>query len=331
MNPARTISIGVLAYPGCLPSSATIPLDVLRIANAIAALRPSSLRVRFEGRLVSARGARPITAGGLSFNPASLARTDTDALIVPSIDHRGAADIATVLATLEREREALIEYAAGGRLLASACSGACVAASAGLLDGRRCTTSWWLAPWFLQRFPMALLDAEHMLVRDGGLLSSGGVSSSLDLALWLVGHFGGEELRQLSARMLATDPNRTSQSPFVASAMVEGEGETVERARDWIRQRIGRPWSVAQLARHCGVTPRTLLRRFQEALRLTPSGYAQQLRVERARELLETTSLAVGEVARRAGYDTQAAFSRTFKRWTQATPAEYRRRFGLRH
>jgi transcriptional regulator GlxA family with amidase domain len=325
------ISIGILAYPGCLASSAVIPLDVLRIANTIAALRPASLRVRFEGRLVSPRGARPITVGGLSLRPAALSRASTDALIVPGIDHRTTDDIATVLATLEREREALADFAATGRPLASTCSGTCLVASAGLLDGRRCTTSWWLAPWFARTFPEAQVDTSEMVVSDGGLLSSGGVTSSLDLALWLVGHFGGDELRQLTAKVLVTDAARASQAPYIASALVQGDRNAiVERARRWLNQRLDKAWTMAELAHHCHSSERTLLRRFQDAVGLTPVQYAQQLRVERAKALLESTALPMEEITSRCGYEDVSTFGKIFKRWAHATPREYRQRFGLR-
>ena len=329
MSPS-TISIGVLAYPGCLASSAVIPLDVLRIANTIAALRPSSLRVHFEGRLVSARGARPITTGGLTLRPAALQHAQVDALIVPGIEHRTADDVSAVLDTLGREREALVEFDATGRPLASTCSGTCLVASAGLLDGRRCTTSWWLAPYFARTFPGVQVDADEMLVHDGNMLSSGGVTSSLDLALWLVGHFGGDELRQLTAKVLVTDPSRASQAPYVASALIQGDGALVERARHWLNRRLDKVWTMAELARHCNSSERTLLRRFQDALGVTPVQHAQQLRVERAKALLESTALPMEEITSRCGYEDVSTFSKIFKRWAQATPREYRQRFGLR-
>ena len=326
-----TITIGILAYPGCLPTSAVIPLDVLRIANTIAARRPSSLRVHFEGRLVSARGTRPLTAGGLTLRPAALARADMDALIVPGIDHRSADDVSAVLATLDQEREALVEFAASGRPLASTCSGTCLVASAGLLDGRRCTASWWLAPYFARTFPAVQLDAGEMLVQDGALLSSGGVTSSLDLALWLVGHFGGDELRQLAGKVLVTDASRTSQAPYIASALIQGDGNAVvERARRWLNQRLDKAWTMAELARHCNSSERTLVRRFQDALGVTPVQHTQQLRVERAKALLESTALPMEEITGRCGYEDVSTFSKIFKRWAQTTPREYRQRFGLR-
>jgi len=87
--------------------------------------------------------------------------------------------------------------------------------------------------------------------------------------------------------------------------------------------------TMAELAAHCALSQRTLLRRFQEALGVSPVQYAQQLRVERAKALLETTGLSLEEITERCGYEDAATFSKVFKRWAALTPREYRQRFAL--
>lgn len=326
----RTIHIGVLAYPGCLRSSAVVPLDVLRIANTLAGYRPAAARIRFEGRWLGARGESSLSVDGLGFALSPLAGARLDALILPGIAHDSPHGLAQVLDALAPEQAALSSYLAGGGLLASSCSSTCLVARAGLLDGRRATTSWWLSAWFRAHFPRVTLDAEALVLRDGPFVSSGGVGSTLDLALWLVGHYGGEELRQLAAKVLVMDANRASQAPYVADAMVaQGASPTIERARRWLNARLDRPWSMAQLAAHCHTSERTLLRRFQEALGHSPVQYAQQLRVERAKALLETTALPLEDITARCGYEDVASFSKVFKRWAALTPREYRQRFAL--
>ena len=329
-HPPRTIRIGVLAFPGCLRSSAVVPLDVLRIANTLSGYRPAAKRVRFEGEWLGARGEPALTVDGLAFALAPLAGAHIDALIVPGIAHDSSHDLARTLDALAPEREAIAAYAASGGLLVSSCSSTSLVARTGLLDGRRATTSWWLSAWFRQQFPRVELDAEALVVQDGACVTSGGVGSTLDLALWLVGHFGGEELRQLAAKIMVMDANRASQAPYVADAIVAQAGHpTIERARRWLNARLDQAWTMAELAAHCATSQRTLLRRFQEALGLTPVQYAQQLRVERAKALLETTALSLEEITARCGYEDAATFSKVFKRWAALTPREYRQRFAL--
>ena len=329
-TPPRTVRIGVLACPGCLRSSAVVPLDVLRIANTLSGHRPAAGRVRFEGQWLGARGEATLAVDGLAFALAPFDAGRLDALVLPGLAHDTPHDLARTLDALAPERAAIAAYAAGGGLLVSSCSSTSLVARTGLLDGRRATTSWWLGAWFRQQFPRVVLDAEALVMQDGPFVSSGGVGSALDLALWLVGHFGGEELRQLTAKVMVMDANRASQAPYVADAIVAQAGHpTIERARRWLNARLERPWTMAELAEHCATSQRTLLRRFQEALGLSPVQYAQQLRVERAKALLETTALPLEAITARCGYEDAATFSKVFKRWTALTPREYRQRFAL--
>ncbi len=327
----KTIRIGVLVYPGCLRSSAVVPIDVFNIANTIAQQRPAAQRVHIQGMWVDAREQRTITIDGLSFQTRAVAGEKLDALMVPGVNHQTPYDLAHMLDQLEPEQEALRCFARNGRLLVSSCSSTCLVAQSGLLDGRRATTSWWLSAYFRKRFPEVHLEGEELVVQDGSFVSSGGVTSYLDLALWLVGHFGGDELRQITAKVLVADGNRTSQAPFIASAMIQGEGHAViERARRWLNERMDKPWAMAELAEYCHTSPRTLLRRFQESEGLSPIQYAQRLRVERAKALLESTRLSLEDITSRCGYEDVSTFSKVFKRWAQVTPREYRGRFGLR-
>jgi len=328
---AKTVRIGMLVYPGCLRGGAVMPFDVFRIANTLAGLRPAAERVHFDAQWLSARQDKTVDVGGLTFHPQPLDPRKLDALMLPGIDHQGPFDLTPLLETLVPEQQALREFARTGRPVISSCSSTCLVAEAGLLDGRRATTSWWLSAYFRKRYPHVTLDAEQLVVQDGNHVSSGGVTSYIDLALWLVGHFAGEELRQSAAKVLAMDANRYSQAPYIATAMIQNDGHVViERARRWLNQRLDRAWSAAELAEHCNTSQRTLLRRFQEAVGMSPVQYAQQLRVERAKALLESTRLSLEDITGRCGYEDVSTFSKVFKRWAQVTPREYRSRFGLR-
>lgn len=323
--------IGILVYPGCLRSGAVLPHDVLGLANTLMLARPAAERLHFEAVWLSARGKTSVAVEGLGFATETLAGQIIDALMLPGIAHQSVDDIAARLPQLAPEQAALCIYLSEPRLLLSSCSATCLLAHAGLLDGRRSTTSWWLSAYFRQQYPQVILEAEELIVQDGNLVSSGGLTSTIDLALWLIGHFGGDALRQLCAKVLLVDANRTSQAPYIASAMLENQGHViVERARRWLNTKLDQEWNMAGLARHCHCSPRTLLRRFQEALGISPIQYVQQLRVERAKALLETTQLSLADITARCGYEDISSFSNLFKRWAQLTPKEYRQRFGLR-
>lgn len=309
-----------------------VPVDVFNIASAVAQSRPAAEHIHFQVQWVSARNESVATIDGLSFQTSAIDAEKLDVLMVPGIDHRNAHDLMHLIDQLGPEQDALRVFARSGHLLASNCSSTCLVARAGLLDGRRATTSWWLSTYLRKHFPKVTLEAEELIVQDGAFLTSGGVTSYIDLALWLVGHFGSEALRQITAKVLVTDSNRASQTPYIAAAMIQSDGHAViERARRWLNQRLDRAWTMTQLAEHCHTSPRTLLRRFQNAVGLSPIQYSQQLRVERAKALLESTKLSLEDITEQCGYADVSSFSKVFKQWARVTPREYRGRFGVRN
>ncbi len=325
------IRIGILVYPGCAGGSSVVPFDVFTIANVVVKFRPAEEHVRFEVGWVSQRGGMVGNMAGLSFDTTPIDSQHYDVLMVPGVDHENTYDLVAALDRLGPEQETLRAYAGTGGFIALNCSSTFLMAEAGLLNGKRATTSWWLSKYFSKRYPEVALDSDELIVQDGTILSSGGATSYVDLALWLVGHFGGDSLRQLTAKVLVADTHRASQTPYIAAAIVQGNGHAViERARRWLNARIDQDWNMAELADHCNTSPRTLLRRFQKAVGLSPIQYTQQLRVERAKALLETTTLSLEDITGRCGYANVSTFSTVFKRWAQITPREYRGRFGLR-
>lgn len=330
------IRIGILVYPGCLRSGAVLPLDVFTIANTLAGIRPAGSKpVQFEAFWVSARGDIMQEVSGLHFQArdiyTQMHTQELDALMVPGVDHKDNQQLDDLLNALAPEQALMESYLQQDRLLISSCSSTSLLARTGKLDGRRATTSWWLSAYFRKNFPQVLLEADELIVQDGKLVSSGGVTSYIDLSLWLVGHFAGEELRQMTAKILVVDANRNSQAPYVAKAIMQDQGHAViERARRWLNKRLDQHWTMADLASYCNVSQRTLLRRFQESMKLSPTHYVQQLRVERAKALLETTRLSLEDITARCGYEDVSSFSKIFKQWAQVTPKDYRRRFGLR-
>lgn len=327
----RTVHVGVLVFPGCVRSGAVVPHDVLAAANLLMRSRPAAQRVNFQAHWVSARRGSRVDAGGLGFPAVAADAVPLDALIVPGVDHADADDLTRLLDGLAPEQALLRTLANQGVPLLFGCSATCLVARTGLLDGRRATTSWWLAAYCRTRFPALLLQAQEMLVQDDALVSAAGVTSYFDLALWLVGRHGGEDLRQLAARMLVHDSRRDSQAPYVAAAVADGAGPVViERARRWLGKRLGQAWTVQALAEHCHTSQRTLLRRFKEVMGVGPVQYAQQLRVERAKALLESTLLSMEDIAARCGYQDVSTLHKVFKQWARLTPREYRLRFGFR-
>lgn len=327
---SHTVRIGILVFPETVGASAAGPFDVFKIANTMSQLRPAAEQVRFDVQWVSREGGLVTNLSGLSFATQEV-DAGLDVLIVTGVDRHVTREIVPAIRTMPDDLALVRDFARSGRFISAMCTGTFVLAEAGILDGRRATTSWWLSSYFAKRYPGVQLESEELVVRDGHILCSGGAGSYLDLALWLVGHYGGEPLRQMTAKILVADSGRASQTPYVAQALVERKGHAViELARRWLNEHIERDWNMADLASHCNTSPRTLLRRFHKGLGMSPVQYSQQLRVERAKALLESSTLSLEDITGRCGYADVSTFSTVFKRWAQVTPREYRSRFRMR-
>jgi len=219
----------------------------------------------------------------------------------------------------------------GGGWLAAGCSGAFVLGRCGLLDGKIATTSWWLASLFRREFPRAQLRGDELVTAGERLLCAGPVNAHFNLALRLVEEFGGRDLALACGKVLLIDANRPSQRPYVMlQDQLRHTDDMVVRAQEWMqRHLVGEDFSIATVARAVGASPRNLIRKFKRAHGTTPIGYAQALRVELAKNLLETTALDLAAILDRIGYQDAASFRRLFKQKTSLSPRDYRRRFAI--
>lgn len=152
-------------------------------------------------------------------------------------------------------------------------------AETGRMHHRRATTSWFLGPEFLKRYPTVALDLDTMVVVDGNL--AGAAFAHIDLALSLVRSIS-PDLAQYVAKLLIID-ERPSQAAFVAYEHLRHEDPIVVEFERFVRARLDEPFNVAFVAQSLGTSRRTLERRVRAALNLTPLGFVQRLRIERAR------------------------------------------------
>lgn len=307
-------------------------VDTLLIAQRVADLQMPGL-LHFEGLLLGAGGRRRVrTADGSELACAPIADAGgIDLLLAPGLMHGSPGQLIHSLPAHAAEIAEIRRQHAAGVRIASSCCGTFLLAEAGLLDGRRATTSWWLGAAFSQRYPRVRIDATAMLVEDDELITCGGGSGITDLLLRLIGAHGGQALAQLTARLRLHDPERMSQAPFVTEALIERPRSSLgERAERVLQEAVQSDWGVAELARRLGTSERSLLRHFHQHYGESPLAHLQRLRVERAKALLETSLLSFDEIVERCGYRDASSFRRLFKRATALTPADYRERYRLR-
>ena len=318
-------------FDGAMLSSIATASDTLRVAHTLANIRqPGTLTL--ETVVFGARGQRSIqTSTGLELGGLGELPEQLDLLLLPGIMHRSTDDLIERVESLLPELDLIRRVHLSGVRIAGTCSGSFLFAESGLLDGHRATCSWWLAAAFRQRYPAVHLEADAMVIEDGGFYTAGGACSIQSLMLRLIAQVGGEELAQQTARLLLIDSERQSQAPYVSQAMMERPRHSMtEKAEHFLQSRLHHEISVGELAEYCGTSERSLLRHFRTYHGLSPIEHIQRLRVERAKALLETTHLSFDEIVERCGYSDSASFRKLFKRATAITPGDYRERYRLR-
>ena len=315
--------IYILALDEVFDTGLSTVLDTFSIANDLAesAGTPS---VHFEVTVVGVRR-RVHTSQGLSVpvvSAAQLARPDI--VLIPAL---GAKMPETLQVALERRDvadagELVRQWADGGTLVSAACTGTFVLANTSLLDGQNATTSWWLAPLFRERYPLVILEESRMVVASSSFITAGAALAHIDLALWLVRR-SSPALAAMTARYLVIDP-RPSQAIFMIPDHLIHTDPLVERFEQWARHRLTDGFSLNAAAIATGTSERTLARRLKTVLGKTPLSYFQDLRVERAVHLLQTSSDSIDLIAAQVGYANGATLRTLLRRRVGRSASELR-------
>ena len=215
----------------------------------------------------------------------------------------------------------------GARIL-SVCSGAFVLAAAGLLDGRRATTHWMHADALAERYPEIDVDPDVLYVDEGDVLTSAGTAAGIDLCLHVVRLDFGAEIANAVARRMVVPPHREGgQAQFVDKPVGEAANPWLSNLLHWVDRRLHERLSVDELAAAAHVSTRTLARRFAATTGTSPLDWLTDLRVRRAKDLLETTTLSIEEVAAGSGFTSSALLRHHFGARVGVSPSSYRRRF----
>ncbi|GAA2440534.1 GlxA family transcriptional regulator [Streptomyces glaucus] len=313
-TPAAPHRVAVLVLDGVLPLDLGIPAQVF-IAVPGDPYEPV-LCGRAVGPVPTAAGFAVTVAAGLE------AVRGADTVVVPGYAPHQRELPADVLA-------ALAEAHARGRRLVSICTGAFALAAAGILDGRRATTHWKYADELAARHPRVSVDPRVLYVDEGQVLTSAGVAAGIDLCLHLVRRDLGARTANQVARALVSAPHRDGgQAQYIKRPLTpDACGVTLAPTRAWALARLHEPLTVPRLAAHTHMAPRTFVRRFVAETGTTPLRWLLAARLDRARELLESTDLGVDHIADRCGLGSPSNLRLHFRRALGTTPTAYRAAF----
>jgi transcriptional regulator GlxA family with amidase domain len=221
---------------------------------------------------------------------------------------------------------------ANGATIAAACSGAMLLAQTGLLDDFDATTHWAYCDVMRARHPRIRVHPQRALVVTGvgqRLVMAGGGTSWLDLAIYLISRFVGLEVAMQTARVNLINWHDIGQQPYARLARSrQVEDAEIARCQTWIAHHYDEPAPVAAMVKLSGLPERSFKRRFQQATGMSPLEYVHTLRLEEAKQMLESGDAPIEAIANEVGYEDAGFFSRLFRRQVSLTPAQYRKRFG---
>lgn len=325
MNESSTRQVVIIAMQGSWAGSIGLVKDLLCVAGMLWQPKyQNGLHPYFnidiasvDGKPVSCFHNTPVVADK------ALAEVEkADLVIVPAIwgnPEQMVLDNAAVINWLREQHEA-------GAVVVCATSGTYLAAEAGLLDGKLATTHWAFAHHFEQRYPAVNLHIERLITDAGRLYCTGGINAVMDVVIHIIEQFCGQEVARQTARYCLAGVDRTYKGRFVRfDGQKAHQDEAIMKIQVWLEENLATKKTFQDIAQMFSLSLRTLKRRFKNATGETPLQYLQRLRVEKARQMLESSHRTVQEIAYEVGYDYSGSFCKVFKQHTNLQPNEYRK------
>ncbi|KAF6689928.1 GlxA family transcriptional regulator [Pseudomonas sp. EKM23D] len=215
------------------------------------------------------------------------------------------------------------------RRFGSICTGAFVLGYAGLLDGHRVTTHWHYTERLIKAFPKAIVETDRIYLQDGRLITSGGVTAGIDLALSVVAQDHGKQVAVEVAKVLLVVMKRQGgQAQFSPMTSAVAPQETpITRVQNHVLANLEQSFTVESMAALVDMSARHFARLFAKDVQMTPMAFLQGARIDRARHLLETTELPLKTVAFHAGFGSVRHMRFLFSEKLGLTPTQYRQQF----
>jgi transcriptional regulator GlxA family with amidase domain len=314
----------ILVLPGAFSSGVGAALDILSSAAALAK-NAGCAAPRWR---VCATEKTVLLSNGLSIDAAVLPkrpRSDSSIWLVPGLGLNDAD--AVVQRFLQPDAalavKALQTQARAGGTIAAACSAVFLLREAGLLKGKRVTTTWWLGGLLQRMTPDCVVDVDQMVVADGNIVTGGAAFAHIDLLLHLLRTRFNPSLADAVSRTMLID-GRQSQAQYIVPTTLAGGSDLAARLVERFEAGLPNPPTVAELAVEFCMSHRTLSRHIKEATGRSVSALLQSVRINRARMLLETSRISVEQVAAQVGYADTTALRRLMRKVTHATPRQFR-------
>ena len=314
----------VVVLKGAYSSSVAVTLDILSAASSIA---PRNGAPAPTWRVCSPSGGLVELGPGMSVQTEKLGLVglDRSVWIIPglALNTEAAVQQSVHRPDVVCLSEMIAAHIKAGGRVAACCSAVFLLQFAGVLSGRRVTTTWWLAP-LLQRFnPAAVVDAGRMVCADGPIVTGGAAFAQTDLMIHLLREQCGAKVVDSITRVLLIDA-RQAQGAYIVPEVLANGDELVSRLVARIESSLPEPPGVAQLAREFCVSERTLARHVRKTTGHSTIALLQSVKLRKARALLEQSRFSVDQVAAAVGYSDSTALRRLMKKVNGSSPSKFR-------
>jgi transcriptional regulator GlxA family with amidase domain len=322
------MKIGVLNYKYAIATSVSGPADIFAaLMRTYPVVTGKDLDIAFSIDFISERKGVFCRMPFAGKDYQALGKNDVyDLLIVPAMSSNR---IEEVVRGQARMIEWLKQQYKAGTELASICVGSFLLAATGLLDGRRATTNWLFADMFRKHYPRVILEDDKVIVDQGKIYTCGGAFSFTTFMIYLIEKFCGHDVAITASKILMINVHQQPQTSFsIFQFQTNHADEAIARVQQYMEKNYNKSITMTQMAGISSMSPRNLIRRFEQATSNTPLEYLQRFRIENAKKMLENRNDGIEQVAMKCGYEDMSFFRKVFKRHVGMTPSEYKEKYG---
>ncbi len=317
--------ISILALDNAMSSSVMGTMDIFsQVGFTWNYIMGFDTNPDFEVEIVTRQGKPVVCFNNTIITPHRAAEEvdTTDLIIISSVSDF------ELLAKNKSAIDWLKHHYSRGATIGSLCVGSFLLAETGLLDGKTATTHWGFAHEFKRRYPKINLRPRQLITDEGRLLCSGSCNSYIDLSVYLIERYCGKKVAIECAKTMIHDYARSSQAPYIVCQHNKDHGDPgIISIQKLIETNYSDSFNADKIARNYGMSRRTFERRFKKATEVTPLMYLQSVRVEAAKQLLETGQKTFEEISYHVGYEDSNFFRKVFVKQTGLRPKEYKIKF----
>jgi len=285
--------------------------------------RPEFGKDWYQFSICSVDGQNLSGTGGtlLNVNKDISALQDADIIVIPG----WRAPYTTIPGAL---KSALLKAHKRGARIVGICGGAFVLAAAGLLNGKRATTHWQFIDKFVMQYPDVRMETAPLFCAENNLYTSAGSAAGIDLCLHVVKEDYGLDKANVVAKRLVVSPIRSGEQPQAVEQPLLPQDKHLRFSAllDWLRKNIAVRCTIEQASSRVNLSPRTFLRHFKRVTGLNYGDWMALQRIERAKTLLNETSLPIETISEACGYASSGSFRRRFKEIVNCSPSVFRKK-----